>query len=147
MQNQQYRPSPKKFRTRTVSLTSLMMALSRVESQRRTNEQSSNTSGRSRERLAYAHGSATPRPPETERPPQRRGREPALRPVKTSFCWWRDASAIGIHTNISSSKSPLANSPTSCLTCTWKFDLTSGCRHHQTAKYVFQKIHEQAASP
>ena len=43
------------------------MALSRRESPRLTDEQSSTTSGRSRERLADTHGSATPRPPETVR--------------------------------------------------------------------------------
>ena len=58
----------KKFRAIAVSLTSLMIAPSRRERLRLTDEQSSKTSGRRRERLADAHGSVTSRPPETKRP-------------------------------------------------------------------------------
>ena len=49
-QNQQSPPVSMKFRAQTVSFTSLMMALSRGESLRLTDEQSSNTSGKRRER-------------------------------------------------------------------------------------------------
>ena len=50
-QNQPYRPSQKMFRAKAVSFTSLMMALSRRESPRQTDEHSANTSGRRRQRF------------------------------------------------------------------------------------------------
>ena len=48
--------------------SALMIALSREESLHPLQEQSSKTSGRRQERLADAHGSATPAPPDSMRP-------------------------------------------------------------------------------
>ena len=61
-------PVSTKFRAKTVLFISLVIALLRGESILKASERSSNTSGRRRERLADAHGSATPRPPESMRP-------------------------------------------------------------------------------
>ena len=87
------RPIPpvyNKFRAKTLSFISLMIDPSRGESLRPTCEQSSETSGNSRGLLADAHGSATPRPAETTRPPQRRRRGPASRPAKMAISRRRD---------------------------------------------------------
>ena len=56
-----------KVQSKTVSFSSLMIALTRRERMRTTQEQKSKTS-RTRERLAGAHGSATPFPPVSVRP-------------------------------------------------------------------------------
>ena len=61
-------PVSKKLCQQTVSFISLMVALSRGESLNPAQEQSSNTSGRRRERLADAPRNVTPRPPEFMRP-------------------------------------------------------------------------------
>ena len=69
--DQQHRQSPGNLKAKAVSFNnSLMIALARGESLRPTYEQSSKTSGRSRERLADAHGSVhakTSRNQETRR--------------------------------------------------------------------------------
>ena len=70
----------------------ILMALSRGMSLRPTYEQSSNTSGRIRERLEDAHGSATPRPPESMRP----AATPPEGPSVAAKRWWRDAPAAGL---------------------------------------------------
>ena len=93
-------PVSRTFTAKTVSFNSLMVALSRGESLRPTYEQASKTSGRTRNvwqtRTAGAHQNLhNPRDL-----PQRRRRDPALRPIETSFRRWRDASGTG-HLTIS----------------------------------------------
>ena len=72
-----------KFRAKTVSFYSLI-AQSRRESLQPTYEQSSKTSGRRRERLADAHGSATPRPPDSMQPAATPPKCPSAAAKKTS---------------------------------------------------------------
>ena len=62
-QNNQCRQSPINI-PKTVSFISLMIALSRRESLNPAHEQSSNTPGKRRERLADEPSSVTPKPPE-----------------------------------------------------------------------------------
>ena len=78
-------PVSKKFKAKTVSFTSLMMALSRGERRRQTYEQTSSTSRKETTtfgRRARQRGARTSRNRVT--PPQRR-RDPALRPADTSI--------------------------------------------------------------
>ena len=65
----------------------------------------------------------------------------------------RSSPATGLHSIISSLKSPLASSPTSCITCTRRLDFTSAPIHAITCATItpphpsLQKMGEQAASP
>ena len=86
-------PVSKKFKAKTVSFTSLMMALSRGERRRQTYEQTSSTSRRRRERLEDAHGSATPRPPETEDPATTPGGTQRCGLQTRQFFQWRGCSS------------------------------------------------------
>ena len=123
-----------------------MMALSRRETLRLTTEQSSNTSARRRERLAGAHGSATSRPPEIERPAT------TLEGPSAAAC--RDAivSVAGAPRHEPSfsislfSKSLLASFPTEGGLYFRERPRHLLCHHHTTTLH-HQKMDEQAAPP
>ena len=118
-------PTPQEVQTKTISFTFLMTALSRGESLRLTEEQSSKTSGRTENVWQTRTAGPKKNLQNSFDPPERRQRDPALRPAETSCCGRRDAPATS-HLTISTDVAVVHTSLTESSTRCWSLDYVSG---------------------
>ena len=119
-------PVFKKFTAKAVSFNSLMIAVARGESLQPAQEQSAKTSGRRRERLADAHGSATPRPPGTMKPAATPPKGLSVPAKRNSFCRRRDAPTAGFLSFPTASTAALVSLASSSIMRSWSLDFASG---------------------